>query len=122
MIQSIVERFHDIHQSVYQHSAPDSQTEFTAFHMVYSQKPMPTPILRELSPRGEATPKWHQAYFDEYKAFVDTPVYERTALAPEQKLVGPAIVEQADTTTVIYPDQEARVDKWGNLIVRRKWL
>jgi N-methylhydantoinase A/oxoprolinase/acetone carboxylase beta subunit len=30
---------------------------------------------------------------------------------------GPAIVEQADTTTVIYPQQVAQVDAAGNLII-----
>ena len=31
---------------------------------------------------------------------------------------GPAIVDQLDTTTVVFPRQVARVDRFGNLIVR----
>jgi N-methylhydantoinase A len=32
-------------------------------------------------------------------------------------IVGPAIVEQMDTTTVLPPGETARVDKYGTLIV-----
>jgi N-methylhydantoinase A len=32
-------------------------------------------------------------------------------------LVGPAILDQFDCTTVICPGQAARVDEWKNLIV-----
>ena len=76
-------------------------------------------MLRELKTNTPAAPKGQRkAYFDEYQKFVDTPLYERTLLIPGQKLEGPAIVEQADTTIVIYPHQAAEVDKWGNLILR----
>ena len=49
--------------------------------------------------------------------FVDCPVYERAALSPGEHLHGPAIVEQMDTTTVIFPDQAVECDPFGNLIV-----
>ena len=32
-------------------------------------------------------------------------------------IIGPAIVEQMDTTTVIPPGETARVDRFGTLIV-----
>ena len=43
--------------------------------------------------------------------------YNRENLAASQVIIGPAIVEQTDTTILIYPDQQAIVDQWGNLIV-----
>jgi N-methylhydantoinase A len=33
------------------------------------------------------------------------------------ELVGPAIVEQADTTVVLYPGQRGKLDHAGNLII-----
>ena len=47
----------------------------------------------------------------------ETPIYRRTDLAAGMRLHGPAIIEQADTTTVIEPDMALRVDDHGNLIV-----
>ena len=118
IIQDVVRRFHDIHQSVYQHSHPGNPVEFITFRVVFSQEPQPAPTLHKLKSGAEATPKgWRQAYFDEYQGFVDTPLYERASLALGQKIEGPAIVEQEDTTTVIYPNQRAEVDDWGNLIM-----
>lgn len=118
-MQAVIKRFHEVHQSLYQHSSPESPTEFIAFRTVFSQKPQPLPTFRKLKTGANGAPKGQrQAYFDEYKGFVDTPLYERIALGPGQKIGGPAIIEQADTTTVIYPNQQAHVDDWGNLIIR----
>jgi N-methylhydantoinase A len=58
-----------------------------------------------------------RAYFG---AFMPTAVYERTRLPLGARLVGPAIVEQLDTTTVIPPGVTARVDEAGNLRLRRE--
>jgi len=116
IIQDVVKRFHDVHQSVYQHCALDTPTEFIAFRTVFCQRPQPVPSVGQLKSGAESTPKGHRkAYYREYKEYVDTPVYERATLVRGQKLKGPAIVEQEDTTTIIYPNQVAEVDKWGNL-------
>jgi len=118
IVQEIVRRFHDVHQSIYEHSAPDSPVEFIAFRTVFSQKSQAMPHLPRIRHGESVAPKgWRKAYFDEYKKFIDTPLYERSKLVREQKINGPAIVEQVDTTTVIYPKQSAEVDAWGNIVI-----
>lgn len=52
-------------------------------------------------------------YFD--GAWHDAAVHERRALGPGMTLVGPAIVEQPDTTIVIEPGMQALVDERRNL-------
>lgn len=118
IIEDIVSRFHDTHQSIYQHSAPDSPVEFIAFRTVFSEKPSPLPVIPKLKRGTESAPKGRREAYFEDKGFVETPFYERRELVPGQKLAGPAIVEQSDTTTVIYPNQVADVDEWGNLIIK----
>jgi N-methylhydantoinase A len=59
-------------------------------------------------------------YFDRRGSFVDTPCYKRSGLAPGLTFAGPAVVDQDDTTTVIPPDFQARVDAGGNLILARR--
>ena len=51
--------------------------------------------------------------------FVATPVYARARLALGAGLPGPAIVEQADTTTVVPPGWAVLVEESGNLRIRR---
>jgi N-methylhydantoinase A len=50
----------------------------------------------------------------------DTAIYEREKLVPATSIQGPAIITQYDTTTVIPPEWQARVDILGNLIAERK--
>lgn len=46
---------------------------------------------------------------------LETPVFHRAGLGAGNKLQGPAIVEQLDSTTVIWPNQNATIDKMGQL-------
>ncbi len=63
----------------------------------------PTPIARR--------PVWFQDSPDA----VETPVFDRSALAAGAVIEGPAIIEQLDSTTPIPPGATAEVDAWLNL-------
>jgi N-methylhydantoinase A len=56
-------------------------------------------------------------YFETQGAWMDCPVYWRGALAVGSRMAGPAIIEQADSTTVLYPGDNALVDESGNLVI-----
>jgi N-methylhydantoinase A len=59
----------------------------------------------------------HQSkYYFEGKSH-DAPIYERTKLHEGIVVPGPAIVIEMDSTTVILPGHEAKVDKIGNLLI-----
>jgi N-methylhydantoinase A len=45
------------------------------------------------------------------------PVYERERLPADAMVEGPAIVEQADSATVLEPGSRARQDRLGNLVI-----
>jgi N-methylhydantoinase A len=66
---------------------------------------------------GPAVPSAQRpVYFD--GAFQDTPVYRRAALAPGAGIIGPAVVEEFGSTTVVFPGQRLDVDPHGILIIR----
>ena len=120
VVQNIVLRFHDFHKALHKHNIPDNPVEFVNLRVVYRQEPELVPELREIdfAPENDAIPKFYrEAYFDDSQKFVETPVFERADLKAGHILKGPAIVEQADTTTVIYPYNVAKIDKFGNLIM-----
>ena len=52
------------------------------------------------------------------KGAVDCPVYDRRSLRAGHILDGPAIIEQLDSTTPIFPGDRAVVDPAGNLVIR----
>ena len=47
----------------------------------------------------------------------DTAIYDRLALPSGTKVVGPAILTQPDTTVLIEPHLQGRVDRFGNTII-----
>jgi len=51
--------------------------------------------------------------------FHDTPVYERTSLVPGDALDGPAIVVEANATTVIEPGWRGQVSERDHMVLRR---
>jgi N-methylhydantoinase A len=66
---------------------------------------------------GRAVKGGRRAYFPEARGYVDTPVYDRYALAAGARLTGPAIVEERESTTVLPPGATASVDEYANLLV-----
>ena len=59
----------------------------------------------------------HRPVWFDGEAPMDTPVYNRALLAAGQQLMGPAVVEQLDATTLLGPNDQARVDDSGNIMV-----
>jgi N-methylhydantoinase A len=56
-------------------------------------------------------------WMPEAGGFVACPIYDRTVLEPGNRIAGPAIVEQMDSTTVVLPGMVARVEPYLNLIL-----
>jgi N-methylhydantoinase A len=65
-----------------------------------------------------ALPRARRRIYDRTQ-WVDADVYDRTQLGLGTRIRGPAVVEQADTTTWILPGWEAVADPVGNLILTR---
>jgi N-methylhydantoinase A len=56
-------------------------------------------------------------YFPEYREHRPTPVFDRAALRPGQRLTGPAIIEEASSTLVVGSDSTILVTDGGNIVV-----
>lgn len=66
---------------------------------------------------GKFAPKGARPVYFE-SGFVDTPLYDRATLPPGAKIVGPAIVEEFGSTTMVFPKQYVEVDPHGILVIR----
>jgi N-methylhydantoinase A len=47
----------------------------------------------------------------------DTPVYDRTALNPGDSFLGPAIVTEYSSATIVPPGDRLRTDALDNLVI-----
>jgi N-methylhydantoinase A/oxoprolinase/acetone carboxylase beta subunit len=118
-VPGIEAAFHAVHERVYGYARTEQPVEFVNFRAVHTfplPRPAVVPAARASGAADEARIGERRAYFG---GFVPTTVYERARLPLGARLAGPAIVEQADTTTVIPPGVTARVDEGGNLRLRR---
>jgi 5-oxoprolinase (ATP-hydrolysing) len=70
---------------------------------------------------GRAQKGARSAYFPEADGFVTTPVYDRYLLRSGDRLTGPAIVEEKESTTVVGPGDKVLVDRNGNLRITVDW-
>lgn len=119
-IEALVSGFHQRHKEVYGQSDPDSEVEFVSLRTVHWHT-MPKPSVAP--PPSGTTLKQAEVghrkarFFPEYPEGTDVPIYDRLKLAVGLEIVGPAIVDQLDTTTVIYPGSVARVDRSGSLVI-----
>lgn len=59
----------------------------------------------------------NQVYFN--GSYHETPIYDRTELAPGNEIVGPAIVVEDDSTIIIQPAYTATTDRYANLEITR---
>ena len=58
-------------------------------------------------------------FFPQTGGTMKSPVYSRSKLNAGSEVMGPAIVEQYDSTTVVNPGWLGRVDEWGSLILSK---
>jgi N-methylhydantoinase A len=69
-------------------------------------------------PRYNQEPKsWRPVYQPERREFVETPVYDRYALAPGVRLTGPAIIEERESTIVVGPDATVSIDPLLSVVI-----
>ena len=85
--------------------------------------PRPQPqhvrIVQEGGSEAEACKGQRPVFFDPDEGTVETPVYDRYGLESGFAAAGPAIVEEAESTTVVPPGWRLAVDEASSLILTR---
>jgi 5-oxoprolinase (ATP-hydrolysing)/N-methylhydantoinase A len=114
--------FHDIHEREYSRRFEDSDIEIPNIRVrgIGLTPPLRTPEIEQGDDSPDAALRHEGAAWfrvgGELRE-VPTRYYERAALRAGNRLVGPAIVTQYDSTTVIPPGLAAHVDRFGNIVI-----
>ncbi|ATW24967.1 hydantoinase/oxoprolinase family protein [Candidatus Formimonas warabiya] len=119
-IQRSKEHFHLEHEKAYGYRREKETVEMVNLRLVALGK-LPRMELVKEQESNQAIPEpvaCREVYFSH--GFLPTAVYNRKKFRYGVMLRGPAIVEQLDSTTVIFPDQDATVDAFGNMIIKLK--
>jgi N-methylhydantoinase A len=119
-IQQLISAFHERHEQLYTYAAPDTSVEIVNLRLraVGQTDKLTLPGLEAVAAGTRPESAQTRPVYFVGSGFVDTPVFARDTLRAGHVMYGPAIVEQLDATTVIYPDHQATVDAYGNLLMR----
>jgi N-methylhydantoinase A len=77
-----------------------------------------TPVAEKAS---TPVPKSRRQVFDpESGEFLEVPIYWRPDLAPGARIAGPAVIAEDETSTVVSPLFDARIDRFGYIEMTRR--
>ena len=117
-IDAVIDAFQRRYSDLHGHASLTEAVEFVNVRAVASCQPKaPNPAA---SPAG-GIPRPHSVrpvLFHPRQPPRETPIYERGVLGADARLSGPAVIEQSDTTTIVYPGQSCVATRSGGLIIR----
>jgi len=119
--QIICDRFDELHEKTYRHSAPEEPKEIVSLR-VTAIGVVAKPKLKRIRsgrrrPPEDAFKGKRAVYLEEEKDFVKCPTYERDKLLSGNVVEGPAVIEEQTSTTLVHAAQLLTVDMYGNLLM-----
>jgi N-methylhydantoinase A len=117
-VDALLAAFHAAHERAYTFRLSDTEAELVTFHLT-AEIDSPRVGLPEIATKGAAV----EAMIGQRElhvgadGFVLAPVYDRDRLPAGAAFEGPALVEEATTTTVLWAGQRANVDRFGLLSI-----
>ena len=97
-----------LHEQLYGFRMPDTPSEIVNLRAVGDRRPARRPSC----PRATRLARGREP------GRADGPIYDRAALQPGNRIAGPAIVTEFDSTTVVLAGYEAEVDRYFNILIR----
>jgi len=108
--------FDEEHMKRYAFNAPQEPAEIVSLHSSVIGT-LDKPVARKLRGGAAGKPAKRKVFMAEDRGYVDTPVYVRNDLVPGQRILGPALVEEYASTTVIFPGDRLEVSDHGDLVI-----
>ena len=121
-VERIESDFHSIYQQLYARRNLSLPIDVQNWRLLISG-PQPDLELREQAftddggGHRDAVKGTRSAYFRSASGYLDCPVYDRYRLRAGAEFPGPAIIEEAEATTIVRPGESVTVDKWLNLMI-----
>jgi len=114
-VSDVQDRFNQAYRQRYGHANADAPLEFVQLTSTASLK-MTKPKIAPWAPLIVATePVARRSVNFRGKGRVDTPVYRRDGLPAGFSLVGPAVIEEYSTSTLVAPGDRLQVGNYGEM-------
>jgi N-methylhydantoinase A len=119
-LSQTLEEFHELHEQIYKFQRPEQSVEIVSVRL--DMIGVRAPLHFESHPfededAGQARTGSRPVYFEPH-GFVETDIYAGERVRPGNLITGPAIIEEANTSVVIYPNQEAMLDQFLTYVIQ----
>lgn len=117
-LQTVAARFHRLHERLYSYSVPEEPIELVNLRLRAVGRVGTLPLPAMAKEGAVAEPVGERAVLlPGGGTSRPVPVYRREGLAPGIAIAGPALVEEASSTTVVLEGMTAEADAFGNLVL-----
>jgi N-methylhydantoinase A len=124
-VVSMAKRFHPAHNALYGYSLEDQATPIELINMrLVCIGKTDKPRFQKQEFAGEEPSRAYKRHRNVYlplqKSFQEVPVYDGLALQFGNRIEGPAIIEQVNTTTFVTPEFNVLTDRFGSFTMYLK--
>jgi len=126
-VDEVIRRFHQVHEREYASQFPDQEVvainiRVIGVGLIQKENASHTARQKEMPTLYTESHITHPVYFwvDEKLEKLETRFFNRDDILPGTQLVGPAIIQQKDSTTVLPPHTSAVFDRSGNIVINMK--
>ncbi len=123
LLDALTANFNDAYSRLYDYTAPEEAIEIVTFRVeAYGvvEKPQFSAHPDAGADASAALLDSRDVYMPETKTFESTRIYDRDRLQTGNKVEGPAVIEQMDSTTFILPGQRATIDPYHNIVIEEE--
>lgn len=121
-VQVLIDGFYDVHKQVYGHAFKDQLTEAVTLRLIATAEVemlrLPDLAAGDRPDPEDAVLYTRETIFDDGKS-VPTPRYDRTKLLAGDRLTGPALIVQHNSTTLVPPGYAASVLGHGDIRIAK---
>ncbi len=116
-IPAMAQEFHALHERMFTYNVVDSSVDLFHWRVIAHRAvsapaaPAQEPSKNDASGLQKGT---RRVYFADINEYRDTPIYDGDRLSFGMQVNGPAVVEQMNTTIVVFPGQKLSVNRFGD--------
>jgi N-methylhydantoinase A len=115
-IDELVSRFNETHKQRYGHMMDDPSQIVNVRVRAVGEYEKPG-IQEPQQIEGDAHVGTNEAYCFAENDLIEFDVYNRQGLSESEQVAGPAIIREPNSTAVLYSDQRATIDEFGNIVI-----
>lgn len=117
--EMIIQSFYSVYKDFYSRYLKNVPIETVNWRVaIHGPKPkIQIEKYKKINEKKSALKNRRAVYFEEYKDFIECPIYDRYRMEPGTNLTGPAIIEEKESTLVVGPGGRLTIDDYMNAIV-----